>query len=174
MTRDDVIDVLTVVAAATRRTVGEADVKIWQEIIGGDDKQLALRGVRDHLADSPGVWLEPGHVHQRVRAYVRDQLQREPDEAREARQEALAAKALEDAEALAERKGLPSPTARQFPRKSITSINPLTVHCPWCRSGIGSRCVIPGTQIELEEHPPMRTGFHPSRVEAAEKAKANA
>lgn len=174
MNRNDVIDVLSVVAAATRRSVGETDVEIWLGVIGDLDKPDALQAVRDHLHDRPGVWLEPGHIVERVRAARRDRLEREPDSAREARQEALAAKALEDAEALAERKGLPGPTARQFPRKSITGVNPLTVKCPWCNAGFGSRCTIPGTQVQLEEHPPARTGFHPSRIEAAEKAKANA
>ena len=32
MNRDDVIDVLSVVAAATRRTVGEVDVDVWQAV----------------------------------------------------------------------------------------------------------------------------------------------
>lgn len=85
------------------------------------------------------------------------------DAARSARLEAVAARATE----LAER-------GRQFTRKSITSVNPLCVRCPWCRANIGTRCTIPGTQIRLEEHPPMRQGFHPGRIEDAEKAKANA
>jgi len=154
--------VLSVVAAATRRTVGEADVKIWQEIIGNDDKQLALRGVRDHLADSPGVWLEPGHVHQRVRAYVRDQLAREPDSAREARQEALAAKAIEDAEALAERKGIPGPVKFKRPPE-----NYLAVPCPWCHAGVGQHCTVPRTNQKLTQVP-----AHPARRDAIAKSDA--
>lgn len=76
MTRDDVIDVLSAVAAADRRTVGEADVDVWQAIIGGLTKDFALQAVRDHLRDRPGVWLEPGHVYQRARAIYRDELDR--------------------------------------------------------------------------------------------------
>jgi hypothetical protein len=76
MTRDDVIDVLSVVAAATRRTVGEMDADIWQAIIGELPKDLALQAVRDHLRDQPSVWLEPGHVYQRARAIRRDELDR--------------------------------------------------------------------------------------------------
>lgn len=174
MNRNDVIDVLTAVAAADRRTVGDSDVDVWQAIIGELSKDFALQAVRDHLRDRPGVWIEPGHVYQRARALRRDELEREPDSAREARQEALAAKASEDATELAERKGIPAADAPRFTRKSITDINPLTVKCPWCNAGFGTRCTIPGTQIQLEEHPPTRTGFHPSRIEAAEKAKANA
>lgn len=76
MTRDDVIDILTVVAASDRRTVGQADVDVWQAIIGDLFKDLALQAVRDHMRDRPGVWLEPGHVYQRARAIHRDELDR--------------------------------------------------------------------------------------------------
>lgn len=77
MNRNDVIDVLSVVAAATRRSVGEADVSIWEPIIGSLPKDLALQAVRDHIRDSPGVWLEPGHVYQRARAIRRDEMERD-------------------------------------------------------------------------------------------------
>lgn len=157
MNRDDVIDVLTAVTAADRRTVGESDIDVWQAIIGDLHRDLALRAVRDHFRDQPGVWIEPGHVYQRVRAYVRDQIEREPREAREARQEALAAKAAEDFDALAERKGLPGPV--KFRRRKPAAA--LSVRCPWCRANVGSRCVVPNTN----EVP--AGGFHPSRVEAA-------
>jgi hypothetical protein len=72
MNRNDVIDVLAVVAAATRRSVGEVDVEIWQGIIGPLTKDIALEAVRDHLRDKPGVWLEPGHVYQRSREIQRE------------------------------------------------------------------------------------------------------
>lgn len=76
MNRDDVIDVLTAVAAGDRRTVGDADVDVWQAIIGELAKDYALQAVRDHMRDRPGVWLEPGHVYQRARALRRDELDR--------------------------------------------------------------------------------------------------
>src|SRR6476620_11382432 len=170
MNRDDVIDVLTAVAAADRRTVGEADVDVWQAVIGDLPKDLALQAVRDHLREKPGVWLEPGHIYERVRAIRRDQLEREPDQHREPRQEAVTPKAIED---FAERRALPV-GARQFVRKSIVGVNALTVKCPWCKAGHGSRCVIPGTRVQLTEKPPLQTGFHPERIKAAEKARANA
>lgn len=72
MNREEVIDVLSVVAAATRRTVGETDVKIWGSIIGSLTKEVALEAVRDHLRDKPGVWMEPGHVYQRSREIMRN------------------------------------------------------------------------------------------------------
>jgi hypothetical protein len=153
VTRNDVIDVLTAVAAADRRTVGEADVDVWQAIIGDLPRDLALKAVRDHLRDQPGVWLEPGHIHQRVRAHVRDQLEREPDEYREARQDALAAKVAEAVTAIAEAKA-------SFPQKiTRPKVNALTVPCPYCKAGIGRLC----TNDAMGGKP--RTP-HPSRIEA--------
>jgi hypothetical protein len=78
MTRDDVIDILTAVAASDRRTVGQSDVDVWQAIIGELPKDFALQAVRDHLRDRPGVWMEPGHVYQRARALRRDEMERAP------------------------------------------------------------------------------------------------
>src|SRR6476620_1328278 len=140
MNRDDVIDVLTAVAAADRRTVGEADVDVWQAVIGDLPKDLALQAVRDHLREKPGVWLEPGHIYERVRAIRRDQLEREPDEHRDARQEALAAKVAQDIAVLAATKAIP-----KYQRPDV---NPLTVKCPWCKAGIGTRCYVPGTKVQ--------------------------
>jgi hypothetical protein len=156
-----VIDVLTAVAAADRRTVGNADVDVWHAVIGDLPKDLALRAVRDHLREKPGVWLEPGHIYERVRAIRRDQLEREPDEQRNARQEALAAKVAEEVAELA--------ASKAVPKYRRPNASPLTVKCPWCKAGIGTRCVIPATSIQM-----TNTSFHPLRVEAAEKAMANA
>jgi hypothetical protein len=102
MTRDDVIDVLTAVAAADRRTVGQIDVDIWQAVIGELRKDLAMRAVGDHLRNSPGVWLEPGHVYQRARALHREELEHEPSVHRVARQTKREALAAADVSEIAE------------------------------------------------------------------------
>ncbi|MEZ0366787.1 hypothetical protein ACAG26_24240 [Mycobacterium sp. pUA109] len=165
MNRNDVIDVLSVVAAATRRTVGKTDVEIWLGIIGDDDKQLALRAVREHLRDCPGVWLEPGHVHQRVRAIRRDELEREPDADREARQAALDGRFADQVRELAESKALPK---FERPSKRHDGPNPLSVSCPFCRARIGRPCTIgslPGVQ-----RGDTRSTPHPSRIEAVTEA----
>lgn len=93
MTKNDVVDVLTAIAVGDRRTVGKTDVELWNRIIGDLPKDLAMQAVVDHFADCPGVWLEPGHVKQRVRAIRRDIADRESDEQRMYRQEVLASKA---------------------------------------------------------------------------------
>lgn len=151
MNRNEVLDVLKVVAAATRRTIGEPDVAIWLEILAGDRRDDALRAVKDHLSQHPGVWLEPGHVHQRVRAMVRERMEREPESVRDARMEALSAKAADDIAELAERKQLPT---REFRRPTGDAKRILSVRCPWpaCHAPIGKPCAVKG-------------GAHPSRVD---------
>lgn len=67
MNRNDVIDVLTAVAAADRRTVGEADVDIWLSVLVDLPLDSALEAVRDHLREQPDTWMQPGHVYQRAR-----------------------------------------------------------------------------------------------------------
>lgn len=169
MNRDDVIDVLSVVAGATRRTVGDVDVDIWQAVIGDDDKQLALRAVRDHLAECPGVWLEPGHVHQRVRAYRRDvadkeHTQRILDEGHAARMLAIEQANRDRIEELAETVGSEIP----WPSRARRITDPaLTVPCPWepCRAKPGQPCI----NSAMGSKP--RHEAHPSRTEAAALAK---
>jgi hypothetical protein len=87
--RNDVIDVLSAIAAVDRRTVGESDVFMWHQIIGHLDKQLALRAVVDHFREQPGVWLEPGHIVAGVRAIKRDRYERETLEERNVRLDEL-------------------------------------------------------------------------------------
>lgn len=159
MNREDVIDVLSVVAAATRRTIGEADVEIWLGIIGSEKRDDALQAVRDHIRDCPGIWMEPGHIYQRCRTIARDRAAREPREVTEARQDALAAKAAEDIAALAERKGIPADVEIKFQRRGLGA---KAVACPWCHAPARRPCLIPGTEDELR-------GVHPSREDAARK-----
>lgn len=157
MNRDEVIDVLTAVAAADRRTVGQADLDVWQAVIGDVPRDFALRAVRDHLRESPGVWLEPGHIYQRARAMMRDELEREPDRFREAREAVLNAKAAADADDTASFEG---PLKHHRPR-----CNSLTIRCPHCGAAPSMRCTVPGTN-----RPPYG-GTHPARLEAAKAGR---
>lgn len=159
MNRNHVIDVLTAVAAANRRTVGEGDVDVWQAVIGDLPKDDALQAVRDHLREQPGVWLEPGHVYQRVRILIRDRLEREPDQAREARQAALESKAVADDDAKQPFTG----KVKHFrPQR-----NWLAVRCPHCHAAPLRRCTVPGTNREPQG------GAHPSRLDAAAVVQAS-
>lgn len=118
MNRDDVIDVLSVVAAATRRTVGETDVEIWGGIIGHLTRDIAMKAVRAHLQTKPGVWLEPGHVAQEAAAILRDQASRLPLQLGPANQEGAVASAYDATDAL-------------------------RVECPACEAPVGEFCVRP-------------------------------
>lgn len=156
MNRDEMIDVLSVVAAATRRTVGRADVEIWMGICGDVPEAFARQAIRDHMRDSPGVWLEPGHIWQRWKAYRRDESGRE-----------IAAE-IHSAEAIASQRRLKAIAAgvntdAPAARKRKTPDLELSVRCPWmpCRADVGRACV------GHDGKPLRKTKYHPSRTDLA-------
>lgn len=161
MNRNEVIDVLTAVAAADRRTVGEADVTVWCAVIGDLPKEDALRAVVDHFRECPGVWLEPGHVVAGVRAIRRDRMQRLSEDQQAAREAVIDAKVSEMVAEIAAAKSIPDDRV-VFHRPGV---NALLVRCPWCHAAVGDRCMTPGTQR------PNRNP-HPSRVDAAKEVHA--
>lgn len=163
MNTADVYDVLTAVAAGTGRQIGEVDVQLWQAVLGDCPKQFALDTVLAHFREQPGVWLEPGHVFARWRDYRRDQIAREDEQLRAARQAALDAR-LAGVDELAEAKSLKAlDVPLKFTRPSQgQQINALTVACPWCKATPGQACRVPDSRQVL-----TRTSAHPARVEAA-------
>jgi len=102
----------------------------------------------------------PADIAQAASMIRRTQNMSETREQREARQEALSAKAAEDIEALARRKGIPADVPIKFQRRGQ---GPKAVACPWCHAGVGRPCVVPGSEDVL------RSGVHPSREDAARK-----
>ncbi|MEC4836857.1 hypothetical protein R2362_20185 [Mycobacteroides chelonae] len=171
MNRDEVIDVLSAVVAADRRTVGKADVDVWQAVIGDLPFDMAVKAVRDHLRECPDVWLQPGHIYARVKAKRRDELARESADDRRAREDqrdlALEARNRERLGELVEAVGKP---LRQFVRPSAGSgpAHPeMAIRCPWvsCRAKAGHPCV-------NHDGKPLKGGaFHPSRTEAVVPAE---
>jgi hypothetical protein len=116
MTRNELIDVLSVIAAATRRTVGETDVEIWGSVIGHLDKDLALEAVAMHIREKPGVWLEPGHVVANARGILRDRAARSPLQL--------------------------GPKVQEGPVKAAyDAVGALSVDCPACEAPAGEFCV---------------------------------
>ena len=156
MTREDVIDVLSTIAVGDRRTVGRTDVEFWFTVLGDLPKDAALEAVAKHFREKPGVWLEPGHIVERVKAMRRDELEREPAAALDARQKALERKVAADVAELAATKSVPLDELK-FRRPQSSA---LAVRCPWCRASVGNRCTVPRTTQQLVE-------YHPSRIEAA-------
>ena len=159
MNRNELIDVLTAVGVAKSRAMGQTDVDIWGGIIGEFTYDEAIQAVTAHLKESPGVWLEPGHVYQRVMSERRLAAMSESREEREARQAALdAAKVDPEILALARAKAIPEEDPK-FKRGGMNS--PKAVACPWCKARPGQACVEPSSGQPL-----TRTPFHPGRVEA--------
>lgn len=73
MTRDDVIDILTLAASYDKRTVGHADVAAWEAAIGdlpAEDSKLAVIG---HYGESR-EWIMPADVRHGVRAIRADRM----------------------------------------------------------------------------------------------------
>ncbi len=156
MNHDEMVDVLSVVAAATRRTIGRADVEIWMGVCGDVPEDFARQAIRDHMRDNPGVWLEPGHIWQRWKAYRRDESGREVARGIHADEAIANQRRLK---AIAEGVGTGAPVARQRKTPDLE----LSVRCPWgpCRADVGRVCV------GHDGKPLRKTKYHPSRTDAA-------
>jgi hypothetical protein len=65
LTWDETVDLLKVVTAKDRRTIGEGDIQLWLAVAGRagwPSLSFAIAAVVEHTNDAPGVWLEPGHI----------------------------------------------------------------------------------------------------------------
>ncbi len=164
MTRDELVDVLSVISVGSGRTFGRADVEFWWSIISDVPKVAAEKAVHAHFREKPGVWLEPGYIVERWKAARREAIEKETNEQREARQQMLDRKVAKDIDALAASKAIPAAE----PKFKRPVLNPTIVRCDWCKASVGSPCVIPGTRS------PLRNGerFHPGRVEAAKSKES--
>lgn len=67
MNHDEMVDLLTLIAARDNRAVGQTTVAVWLEDIGDLPFDDARRAVADHFREEPGVWLMAAHVRQRVK-----------------------------------------------------------------------------------------------------------
>lgn len=70
MTRDELINVLSIAAAYDGRTLGESDIAAWGDAAerGRWSYQLAQDAVKAHYAESH-EWIMPAHVTRRLRAH---------------------------------------------------------------------------------------------------------
>jgi hypothetical protein len=75
MNIEQVANVLGKAAAIDNRDVGRAAVLAWNEIIGELEYEDALAAVTRFRIESPGVYLEPGHVR-RIARIIRDERRR--------------------------------------------------------------------------------------------------
>lgn len=119
MNKTDVVTLLAKVTAFDQRTVGEADVLAWHEVLADVDLDDALAAVSRHYRDSPDR-IMPSHVrlHARSIRYDRMRIEQkaaprelpsrfETDEDRDARTAAGVAKVRAVLDELAERWKVP-------------------------------------------------------------------
>ncbi len=149
MNRNEIIDLLTIIAAGDRRTVGNTDVDFWHNIVGNVPKDLAIEAVRRHFRERPDVWLNPGHVVQGARAIHQERLQHETDD------QAAARLALHDAE-VAELES-EVPPAKWLDLPDNPAKGPRWVRCPYCHARPGESCINRGRpELTLAGHHPAR------------------
>lgn len=67
MNHDEMVDLLTLIAARDNRAVGQTTVAVWLEDIGDLPFDDAREAVAGHFREEPGVWLMAAHVRQRVK-----------------------------------------------------------------------------------------------------------
>lgn len=103
MTKAEVAQLLTIIAAFDRRTIGEADVEAWHLVVGDLDAADCAEAVRTYFTDSR-EWLMPADVRKLAIAAERNR-------------EGLRRLAQRDAEIAAENGGDPD-------RKAITAGGP--------------------------------------------------
>lgn len=65
MTRGDVARLLAYIAAFDRRTLGDADVLAWYDVLGDLDFELARAAVRVWYTERDG-WIMPSHIRTAV------------------------------------------------------------------------------------------------------------
>lgn len=65
MTRGDVARLLAYIAAFDRRTLGDADVLAWHDVLGDLDFEAARAAVRTWYTEHDG-WIMPAHIRTAV------------------------------------------------------------------------------------------------------------
>src|SRR4051812_3515979 len=85
MNRNEVISLLQAVSASDNRQAGELDVTIWSEVLGTMRLDDCLAALVTFRRESPGVWLEPGHIVRLVRDSLKVQYEQQQLTAEEQR-----------------------------------------------------------------------------------------
>lgn len=74
MNHDEMVDLLSLIAARDNRNVGQTTIAVWLEDIGDLDFDDARAAVSAHFREEPGVWLMAAHVRQRVKKIRAERL----------------------------------------------------------------------------------------------------
>jgi hypothetical protein len=156
MTHDQVVDLLTAIAAYDNRKANPAAVLAWGKAaeLGRWTFPEALAAVHAHFAENPD-YLMPAHITARVKAARQDQAMRDEALALEAAptDPAAAARIQQIVGELAQHMGW---SEGHRDREGFA----LRVACPHCHAAPGVRCTSPSTGKPLKESP-----CHPSRAE---------
>jgi hypothetical protein len=157
MNRAELIDILNAVQVGDHRSIGQVDVDFWAAVIGDLPKDDALRAVIDHRREEPGVWLEPGHIYQRVRAIRQDRFERQPLADIEAHNDRIDARLAPKIVELAESHSVNRVLKYRRPKR-----NALNVPCPYCHASVGRPCT--SSTVTMRN-------YHPSRLDAVTPPK---
>lgn len=152
MNRAETAQLLAMVQAFDRRTVGESDVLAWADVLHDIDHADAAQAVRDHYRDSHD-WLMPADVRKRVKAIRDDRLRaiptEPPDHEITDHARSYIASLQGNIRRIADGYALPRGIERAEPPEEITTrtgradrrIRSLPYSCPWCHASAGDRCV---------------------------------
>lgn len=173
LTREQVVDLLSVAAAYDSRKPNPDTVLAWTEAAGRGrwDYQGALTAIHEHYAES-AEWIMPAHITTRLKA-VRQQpphlpTQRDPlaVEGYDRPRRQLPAQRQADP---AHVRSVMADLAREmgWEQRDRPLHEQLSVRCPHCHATPGQKCTRPtrGGRVELDAP-------HPARIEAAEEAQA--
>lgn len=154
MNRNEVIDLLSIVQAFDKRTVGEPDVIAWEDSAkrGRWTYDEAAEAVKDYYArtTSERPFIMPSHITNAIRRNREYESMRYRQASKP-----VNPRVAEAIEPVAERTKIPDP-------KRPMRNNALSVPCPHCKAPIGETC----TRPRLIGRPkPMMP--HPSRKELA-------
>lgn len=67
MNRQQVAQVLTLASLVDNRSVTDESARMWHDVIGHVDYEVAVEAIRAHFAEST-AWLLPAHITQYARA----------------------------------------------------------------------------------------------------------
>lgn len=149
MNRSDTAQLLAMIQAFDRRTIGDTDVLAWHDALTDTDYTDAQTAVRQHFRESR-EWIMPADVRARVKATRDERLQRSPinppditDNARR-----YMAGLRSNIRNIADGYALPPPAEVADPPPEITERpnrgEALNVTCPHCGATEGERCLVPG------------------------------
>ena len=148
MNRNEVIDLLSIVQAFDKRTVGEPDVIAWEDSARRCRWTYveAAEAVKDYYArtTSERPFIMPSHITNSIRRNREYQSMRFQQDATPANP-----RVVEAIEPVAEKTKIPDPTR---PMRN----SPLTVPCPHCKAPAGESCTRPrltGRPIPMLPHP---------------------